>query len=184
MEANDQLRTRDFLCLQLQPRNYRQATVHLLRPPTIKSLMGSVLSKPFEVTTDFAPHGIALEGNEDPSEPLRFQRKEEALGSRRSLGYSPLPRIDAFPIAPRLVPVAIDLTALVREDVLQSAVAFHESPQQRPDVDRLRFLLEHRKAHDASGMVINDARHPPTERPDLKNRKRQPRHPESGCRRK
>ncbi len=39
MKTDDQLRTRDLLCLQLLPGNYQHAIVDLLRRSTIESLM-------------------------------------------------------------------------------------------------------------------------------------------------
>ena len=47
------------------------------------------------------------------------------------------------------------------------------------NIDTLLLFLEDGEAQHASRVVIDDTRHAPAERPELKNRKRQPRYPVS-----
>ena len=65
MELNDQLGARDLLCLWLRVLDYRQTIVDLLGRPPIESLMWTMLSVPCEVQTEFVPHRIAIDRNED-----------------------------------------------------------------------------------------------------------------------
>ena len=107
--------------------------------------------KPIKVTTQVALHRIAIERNEDAPQPFILQREKETFDhcSRSDALRCRVSRCNALSIAPRLVRVAFELTALVRDDVLRSAVAFDDTTEDGANVDRLRLLLQEGEAHHA-----------------------------------
>ncbi len=149
MKTDDQLRTRDLRSLQLLPRNYRHAIVDLLRRSTIESLMWALPGKPIKVTTQGPLHRIAIERNKDAPQPFILQREKEPLdhGGRSDTLRCRVSLTDAFSIAPGPVAATIELTALVRDEVRRSTVAFHDATKEGADIDRLRLFLEYGEAH-------------------------------------
>ena len=163
MKTQHEIGARDLLRLRSCLLDHRSTVVDLSRSSTIESLMRTMILKPAEIETDFAPHLIAVERNKDTRQPLVFQRKKKPLDHRRRSNTlrCRVTRIDAIASTPILVPIAVELTALVRDNVLRSAVAFDDATQKGANVDRLRLFLEDGEAHYARRVVIDDTPHPP-----------------------
>lgn len=142
MKANDQLGARDLLRLQHRLLHDRSTRVDILRSSSIESLMRTRVFKPPEIAREFTTQLVAIEWNKDASQPFAFQRKNKPLdhGGRSDTLSCRVSRIDSFASAPIPVAVAIEWTALVRDNVLRGAVAFDDTTQKGANVDRPRLL--------------------------------------------
>lgn len=142
---------------------------------------------PSDVVFELAPERSSRQGH-DRQKPraLVFQRADEPLndGEAAVLADGAEALLDAVTTTPGPKRVRGELRSVVGHDVAGPATegaAYASKPPR--DIRRGRFLLEVRGPHRAAGEMIDDDRHPPAERPALRQHEWGPRVPESADRR-
>lgn len=96
------------------------------------------------------------------------------------LACCPKPRTDIFPLAPGIEPLAPELLALVTDQALGRCLGLMDQPSQEgAGVAGSGRVLEHGKAHGATGEVVDHHGNPVAEGPALKQTVGKPGGPKS-----
>ncbi len=144
--------------------------------------MRSVCVVPDRVQTDFAANRRERRRNEKPPRALLLHRSDESLndGNARRLTDPSVARSDVSTLAPTLEAAAPELCSLVGDDVSGCGPARPDGTvKESLHLIRRWRLREDRETNEYSRDLIDRDGDPTTERPTLRQREREPRHPKS-----
>lgn len=147
------------------------AMIDLIGCVALKTRMRPVFSIPVGKQARLLAEGLATKWYQDNACTFILERQDESLnqGNATVLANGAEAWCDPLAITPILEPVAPELRPLVANDVLGRGTgvvdgAFEEALNRQ----RRGIVLEDGNAHDTSGIVVDDHRHPPAERPALR----------------
>jgi len=152
---------------------------HFVRRLATEPLMRAMLAVPLDIRSHFLRHGLDVQRYQDPPHTLAFERADGPLRDRNAAvsANRPEARLHSVLFAPRAV-LALELRALIGDGVLRRfAAALHRLRQSVANLFGGWLLPEDFEADDLPREVIEDEEDVPGERPDRRQRERQPRGP-------
>ena len=138
--------------------------IDLMRCLTSERRVRTFLIEPFRIKRQFPVERRATKWHEDPARAFVLETQDDSFNERDTamLADGAEAGCDPLAITPILEHAAPELLALVADNVFDNG-AFEEGLNRY----RCGIIPEYRKTHSASGVVINDNRHPPAKRPAL-----------------
>ena len=145
--------------------------IDLVGRVAMKTRVRPVLSIPVGKQAKLLAEGLATKWHQDNACTFILERQDESLdnGYTAVLADGAKAWCDSSAITPSLERVAPELLALVADDVFgRGTGVIDDAFKKRLNRYRSGIASECRDAHHAPGVVINDHRDPPAERPALR----------------